>query len=246
MGHNTEDHVSDSTQGNSEPKSDHGEGEANKPVAMTAEQVNAAITARFKSLEKKVEESVGTMLTGFTSKLTETMTAQFDALKPKETPVVDKAKDATKAEDPAVKQLREELAAMKQQNHRIDSERKAERAKARDATLRNSLSSALTSAGIPAPLAKKAVFELVDGTKRVSWQSEESDALVFKADDGEAYDLDTGLRSWLGTEDAKFYKPATGTTGSGARPGTPGGGKPAPTPQEKTLELLSQHMGLNR
>lgn len=237
--------MSDSTQGQAEPQSVQGTDEP-KNVAVTPEMLNAAITARFKSLEKKVEESVGGMLTGFTTKLNESLSAQFEALKPKAEPTKEeKAKPSTPADDPFVKQLQQQIEALTKQNQRTEAERKAERSKARDVTLRAQVANALTANGIPAPLAKKAVFELVDGTKRVAWESDESDSLMFRTDDGDVADLETGLKGWLGSEDAKFYKPASGAAGSGDRAGN--GKTTAPASKEaKALDLLSQHLGLGR
>lgn len=238
--------MSESTQSQAELQSAQSEGETPKVAPITVEQMNAAITARMKALETKVENSIGSKLTDFSTKLSETLAQQFEAMKPKEAPPADKGKDTPKVEDPAVKQLREELAAMKQANQRIDSERKAERAKAREATLRSSVTNALTATGMPAALAKKAVFELVDGTKRVGWQSDESESLVFKTDDGEHLDLDSGLKSWLGSEDAKFYKAPTGTTGSGDRSGAGGGSRTPPSAEAQMLDTISKHFNLSR
>lgn len=41
---------------------------------------------------------------------------------------------------------------------------------------------------------------------------------VFRGEDGVTVDLDTGLKTWLKTDEAKFFQAPSGTRGSGSRP----------------------------
>jgi hypothetical protein len=234
--------VSDSTNGDGSPKQP--QGESDKPQFVTSEQLNSAITARFKSLEKKVEESVGGMFSTFSTTLNETLTSKLDALKPP-APEAKEAKQSNAPAEPSpeMKALLAQVEQLKKANERVESERKAERAKARDITLRSQVKSTLTSAGIPEPLAKKAVFELVDGKRQVAFASDDSDSLMFRGDDGEATDLESGLRAWLSTDEAKFYKPATGATGSGDRSGS---AKQATGGNNAALDAIARHFGLGQ
>ena len=49
-------------------------------------------------------------------------------------------------------------------------------------------------------------------------EGEDSDRAVFRGDDGVTVDLDTGLKQWLKTDEAKFFQAPSGARGSGSRP----------------------------
>jgi hypothetical protein len=98
------------------------------------------------------------------------------------------------------------------------SERDTERARGRDAQMRQRLGDALSAAGIDGVRARHAVGLLVDAERRVRW-SEDGTALLFRTDGHDELELALGLREWLKTDDAKLYLPARGAQGSGDRPG---------------------------
>jgi hypothetical protein len=72
---------------------------------------------------------------------------------------------------------------------------------------------------------------LLDADKAVGY---EEDEIVFRTEEG-ATDLASGLKAWAKTEDAKFFLPAKGASGSGSKPE---GTKVAPRGTEHSLSQL--------
>jgi hypothetical protein len=191
------------------------EGAEPTPTYVTSAQLNAAITARFKSFESKLDETL--------SKLSA----------PRE-------EQQTKNDKPADETTRR-IAALERQ---LDASRKdAETAKQRhlDTTLRTKVAEELSKVGVASP--KHALALLVDAEKRIAWG--EDDRLVWKGDDGIESDLSAGLKSWAKTPDARPLMAPRGTVGSGDRgaPAVNGSTPKSLTKADAARMLVAAHTG---
>lgn len=227
--------MANSPQGNGAPEAP--QGEASGPNYVTEERlneaINRAITSRFSSFEKKIGGQVSEAVTGLLPKLDEIVQARL----PQPSQGSAGASEKPLEESPLVKGLQKKLAELEEQNRKSQSERDAERARARDVALRQRLSEELGKHGVDARYVKQALGFLVDAEKRVRWADDEGDALVFRDSDGSELDLSTGLRSWAKSDDAKIYMPPRGLSGSGDR----GGGQaPRTQPQGASREQLGR------
>lgn len=225
----------DPTQGNGSPQEPQG---SDTPKGITLEDVNKAITARFKAFETKQDKSLDEKLSSFVARIDESLATRFGETKaaPAE------GKQSAADESPIVKGMQKQMAAMQAKLDAAEAETKAERAKARDGTMRTKLREALGSNGIEGVRAKHAIGVLVDSEKRVAW--DDSNELTFKDAAGEEVDFATGLGDWLKSDDAKIYLPPRGTSGSGdgnQRTQNGRGGAP-PDPHEAAKELLVKHL----
>jgi hypothetical protein len=204
------------------------------PKYVTEEQLQSALTDRLRAFETKVGQALGALA----PKLRDELAALLPKPEPKPAPSEGKvAPGKGDAEAHAeLKKLQDQIAQLTKQAEAAERERDAERARARDSTLRQRLTEALAAAGIEGVRARHAVGLLVDAEKRVRW-SESGDAVAF--DD---VDLASGLREWLKTEDAKLYLPARGALGSGDRPGA----QPPPRPSAGPPDRATVADGLRR
>jgi len=229
-------------QGNPEPKTGDGNGDAklftDEQGQALNELINRAFTARSKASEAKIEKALADLTTGFTGKLEE-FSKQFDALKPKEP---DKPKDKKDAippvtEAPEFQELQKQLAKLTKQNE--DSARKAAESEARrrDTLLRQKAHDALVSAGVDPKRARQALGLLVDADKRIRFADADSEDIVFVNGD-DTVDLAAGLKAWAKSDDAQIFLPPRGTSGSGDR----GGGR-APQPPQGSKEELKRQLG---
>lgn len=198
-------------------------GETDSPASVTEERVselvNRAITARFASFEKKVGNQVSEAVAGLFPKFEELIAQKVPSQGP--APSAEPKLD----DSPLVKGLQKQLAELQEQNRKSREERDVERQRARDVALRQRLTEELSKHGIDSRYARQAIGFLVDAEKRVRWADDEGESLVFRDADGSELDLQTGLRSWAKTDDAKIYMPPRGVSGSGDRGG---GASPKP------------------
>ncbi len=198
------------TQGQPSPQ----DGQGNDgPKYVTAEELNKAITARFTDHQKKLEKHLESFSGALTGKLEELLKAAVPAPAPTSTAETPKPADA---DSPALRGMMKQLEELKRDNLKIQQERDAERTRAKDATLRQQLSDALIKNGVDATRVKHAVGILVDSEKRVRFE-EDGDSIVFKDNDNTDVDLLTGIKSWVKSDDGKFYLPPRGVNGSGDR-----------------------------
>ncbi len=215
------------SQGNGSPEEPQGQG-GGEPKFVTADDLNKAITARFSAFEKKNATTLEATLKTFG----EGVFAKLEELKPKPIEPGDKSNEPPKIDDhPVVKGLQKQLAELAKTNEQATQRAAAERARSRDSQLRSKLAEELMKSGFKdANQARHAVHFLADGDKRVRWADEDSDAIVFRDNDGTEVDLATGLKGWAKTDDAKIYLPPQGASGSGDRGGgrSPQGGKKKP------------------
>ncbi len=225
-------------QGHAAPQAVQGQGDET-PKFVTEEQLNKAITARFKGLEDKVQKSFGDSFSSFSEKLRTEIAALLPPT-PEAKPEGDKKKDGDRAgaEGPELRSLKEQVARLTKLADDARSERDTERTKSRDASLRQTLAHTLAHAGIEGVRARHAIGLLVDSEKRVRY-ADQSDAVVFRRADHEEVPLDEGLGEWLKSEDAKLYLPPRNAGGSGDRPGgTPPRTAPAPPTRGDVAEGL--------
>lgn len=130
----------------------------------------------------------------------------------------DPAKHGDIESHPLVKGLQKTLADQKAITDRMQAERDAEKAKVRDTGMRQRLADELTKIGIDPRYVRAAAGNLLDVEKRVRFDDDNDDVLVFKDATGDV-DLATGLKGWIKSEDAKIYLPPRGTQGAGDRSG---------------------------
>src|SRR5277367_6404123 len=113
------------------------------PKLVTEEQLNKAITARFKTfqtgLEKKIEEQISGLFVNSQEAVTK---AIADAM-PKETPTL-----APKTDSPELAGLRKQMADLQKQSQQIAQERDEERKRSKDVELRQKLSDELSKFGV--------------------------------------------------------------------------------------------------
>lgn len=224
-------------QGHAAPQAVQGPGDE-APKFVTEEQLNKAITARFKGLEDKVQKSFGDSFSAFTEKLRTEIAALVKT--PEAKPEGEKKKDGDTpgAEGPELRSLKEQVARLTKLADDARSERDTERTKSRDASLRQTLADALAHAGIEGVRARHAIGLLVDSEKRVRY-ADQGDAVVFRRSEHEEAPLDEGLGEWLKSDDAKLYLPPRHAGGSGDRPGgTPPRTAPAPPTRGDVAEGL--------
>jgi hypothetical protein len=197
------------------------------PKHVTEQQLNKAITSRMKSFEERLEKSFGESFTSFSATLRTELAGLMP--KPPEAKSEGGKKPGEKPESPELHALQDEVARLKKESEDVRIQRDVERTKLRDASLRQTLTDALASAGIEGVRARHAVGLLVDAEKRVRW-SEREDAAVFRRSEHDVVPLDEGLGEWLRSDDAKLYLPPRNAAGSGDRPGGAAPKTPAAAP----------------
>jgi hypothetical protein len=189
---------------------------ADAPKYVTEEQLQSALTERFRAFEQRVDKSLGAL----GPKLREELSALF----PKPVPKPEGAdgngtvRKGESEPNPELKKLQDQITQLTKQAEDARSERDAERARARDSSLRQRVTDALSGVGVEGVRARHALALLVDSERRVRW-SDDGGSLLFRTDTHDELELAAGVREWLKTEDAKLYLPARGALGSGDRPG---------------------------
>ncbi len=204
-----------------EKKPDEGAAETpptDAPKYVTEEQLDKALTPRLRALEQKVEKTLAQSFETFSSKLKSELASLLPPPKPEGKP---DAKKESAAPDPELKKLQDQIGSLTKQAEDARAERDTERAKVRDATLRQRVGELLAAAGIEGVRARHAIGLLIDSERAVRW-SDDGDSIVFRAGDRGDVDLEAGLRTWLKSDDAKLYLPPKGTQGSGDRPANGG------------------------
>ena len=217
------------------------------PSYVTDDQLQAALTTRFRGFEQKIDKT-----------LTDTLGALVEKLRGELAPVLALAKPepgdaqggqpeggsgpAAPAPSPELRKLQDQITLLTKQADDARSERDTERARGRDSLLRQRVTDALSGVGIEGVRARHAVGLLVDAERRVRW-SDAGDQIVFRTDAHDDLELGAGVREWLKTDDAKLYMPPRGAAGSGDRPG---GQPPPPRPPSGPLDRTTVAEGLRR
>jgi len=122
---------------------------------------------------------------------------------------------------PTVKGMAKTIEDLKKANTERDAAIKAEKQKTRDRDLRAKLTEELALNGISGVHAQHAVGYLIDSSKKVSFEGDDGDDIVFR-DGKDTVDLSTGLKKWVPSEEGKLYTPPRNANGSGD--GSKGGG----------------------
>jgi hypothetical protein len=191
---------------------------------VTDEQLQSALTSRFRTFEQKLDKALADGFGAIGTKLRDDLASILPKPESRSegAPVAaDPPGDggATPAPtSPELKKLQDQISVLTKQAEDARSERDAERARSRDSLLRQRVTEALSTVGIEGVRARHALGLLVDAERRVRW-SDGSDDIVFRTDAHDELELGAGLREWLKTDDAKLYLPARGVQGSGDRPG---------------------------
>ena len=183
--------VDKTTGSNSMPNSSQDEGNASEKVVTeerVAQIVNAALTARNRAFETKLESQFNELKSMFATKSEEA---------PDTTP------KGNKKVSPEVEALQNQLKMLQ-----------GDRAKARDMQLRTTVKEQLMKAGVNPAHVKALVALHVDADKTISYADENSDEILYKGADSH-YTLEQGLGTWLKGEDAKVYLNPKGASGSG-------------------------------
>jgi uncharacterized protein (DUF2267 family) len=197
------------------------------PATLTPEQldeyidkklggaINAAFTARTATLEKKILEKMGTLLgEQLKAQLPELLKDVIPQPKPD-----DNQNSGKKQKDVELDSLRKQFTEMQQQL--TESREAAARAeeKNRSAALQTLVTERLAAMGqITGTGAKLALLALTAAGRVGYGEGDESDRPVFRGDDGVTVDLDTGMKQWLKSDEAKFFQAPSGARGSGSRP----------------------------
>jgi hypothetical protein len=236
--------MAEPTQGNDPPQGSQGNG---APGSISLEDVNKAITARFSAYEKKLDTKFTESFGGFETKLTELLGQKLEELKPK-APDGDNKPAQTSSnieEHPQFRGLQKQLSEVKNKLEAQQKAAEAERAKARDVTLRQRVTERLVEGGIDGTRAKHALGYLVDAEKRVRFADDKADSIVFADANGEALDLETGLKGWLSSDEAKLYLPPRGAAGSGERTDTTNrrSGAPSDSSDESAKKTILAYFG---
>ena len=215
------------------------------PSFVTDDQLQAALTTRFRSFEQKIDKTLTDTLGALVEKLRGELAPILAKPEPAaETPGAkpEGAGPAAPAPAPELRKLQDQIAVLTKQADDARSERDTERARGRDSLLRQRVTDALSGVGIEGVRARHAVGLLVDAERRVRW-SDAGDQIVFRTEAHDELELGAGVREWLKTDDAKLYLPPRGAAGSGDRPG---GQPPPPRPPSGPLDRTTVAEGLRR
>jgi hypothetical protein len=204
------------------------------PGYVTEEQLQTALTARFRAFEQKLDKALTDGLGSVGTKLRDELAALLP--KPEPTPEAEGNRVERNGESeptPELRKLQDQIAQLTKQAEDARSERDAERARARDSLLRQRVTDALSGVGIEGVRARHALGLLVDAERRVRW-ADDGASILFRTDSHDELELGPGVREWLKTEDAKLYLPARGALGSGDRPGAQPPPRPTAGPPDRT------------
>lgn len=195
------------------------EGNNTTPEYVTGEQLNKAITARFKDHEKSFKKTIGESLGELTGQIDSLLSSRIEemfAQKMSESGNA-KSKNGNEGEDPRFNAMRKEIESLKAAAAHAEQQRAAAEQARLDAALRQKVHEELVRGGVDGVRAKHALGFLLDADKRVRYEDGE---FVFRDNDGDV-PLEDGIKNWLAkSEDAKIYLPAKGIVGSGDRPST--------------------------
>lgn len=183
--------------------------EFESPKYMTSDEFNRAFTGRQKAFEKSI------------AKLLEDRFPQSQPpahLQQQQEPGANPTNPnpPLRMEDtPAYRETRRELEELRKGLVIVQAERDQERQRAHDMTKRTMVQERLQAAGITGPHLKFATNEVLASTR----YDDESQSFVF-GEGHEALPFDSGVKTWLKTEDARALMPPRGAVGSGSAPGS--------------------------
>lgn len=226
-------------QGNEAPQASQGTNEPKQ--SFDNEQFNKAFTARAAAFEKQITARLEKQFSEFGASLGSKLDEALNTRRERE--AEQKKDEAASPEALRLKSLEKELERIKQESAKSKAEAEAERAKSRDTKLRQQVTEALSSAGVPSHAIKHALASIVDGDKRVRY-ADDGETLAFREDSGDV-DFKAGLTSWLKSDDAKIFLPPRGSVGSGDRGGGSAQRKPGEQPASNEGIGALMHAMLN-
>lgn len=198
------------------------------------DKANAGITKRVGDTERKLAEAHKKALD-----------ASLEQFRTQFSPPTPPNKDAPS--DQLSVQLKTFEARLNESNAKLEeAERRARIAteKNRRESMRRTTAEALAKVGVKDPVRNGiAAGYLIDSKRQIAWDSEdeESARLVYRDDRGEALELETGLKAWAKTDEAKHFLDASGMRGSGS---SPGGGQSGKAPSREEVLARAVFEGL--
>lgn len=225
-----------------EASEDEGKAAAEKPSYMSVADFNKAASARDKRLiaqvDKAAESAAARAIAAYEKAKEEAAEAAAEAAASERQAAAQQS--SAGQSDGTVK----ELAKLKKQNEQTAKElatvlaaRAEDAAKSAKQEEKSKLTEVLTSAGTD-PKKLRGAIALLHGdpdTRRVKRSADGS--IVFLDEDGDEIDLQSGVKSWLSSDEGKAYMPPRGAQGSGAEPTKPASKsvtKPPPGKLSKT------------
>lgn len=200
---------------------------ADAKETVTLEDVKALLDKRDKALTTKFDGSFAELKQLLTARPAEPQSKPTEATPDKPTTV---------EESPAIRSLKRQLEETNARVKAAEDKHAAAAAKAADMQLRAQLTETLTAAGVDAKFVRHAVGFLVDVEKRV--RMSEGGEITF-LDGTDEVTLATGMKSWLRSDDAKFYLTPRGANGSGDKSGGKAPAKPSGTAAPLSREELA-------
>ena len=207
---------------------------------VTANVVNNAIGARDKRLEKQFAGLLDGVTSSLTKKLEEFGTRVPVADPDPNDPGGKGGKNKDRSNDVVIATMQKQLADAQTKIESAERSRAQERGRRRMGDLRRTLSEELIANGTDPARAPIAVGLLIDSSRRVKFEAEDDDEAppIFRLDDTQSVDLKTGIKTWIKTDEGKFFLPPSGANGSGSRPSR---GTGAPT-EKLTLEQQQERV----
>lgn len=199
------------------------------PKYVTEDQLNRAISAKLTDFGKKFEAKVESLTTGITTKVEELFAGLKDSLpKPPEPKGGDKGGGGGLSEEaianhPLFKGLRKQVETLTGKLEASDAEKAELAAKQKSSRLRDAAKEQLLKNGVGEATIKQALNHLINGEGRIKY-ADDGETITFHDEDGAEFDLKTGVKAWVKTDEAKIYLPPRGTKGSGHQPGQGGSG----------------------
>lgn len=176
--------------------------------------LSARLNTEFSKFEKKIGGSIG-----------DTLKAQLPELLKGLAPAVQEPGEGgggKKAKDVELDSLRRQMSEMQSQLQEQRDIAAREQQKNRTAQLEKLVTERLNDMGKIAGTGAKLALLALTAAGRVGYgEGDDADKAVFRGDDGVTVDLDTGLKQWLKTDEARFFQAPSATRGSGSRPGAP-------------------------
>jgi hypothetical protein len=176
-------------------------------------KINAAITNRLKAFEKRVEKTLADTL----AKMVPAPKADDEDDEGDEAGETAAAPKATPAENRRLSKLEKELKREREAREKAEADAKETESKRRSAEEDTALEAALREHGIVNPVQLRAAKALIKAEGRLV--RDESDQIRLNAKDkygGDVqYDLETGVKGWVASEEGKTFLPPRGVGGSG-------------------------------
>ena len=193
--------------------------------------INSALASQKKELERKAKED----REAFSKMLDE----KLGALKPAEPAAP--GEGGKKAKDVELDSLRRQMQELQGQLQEQRDVAQRELQKNRTSQMHSVVQERLAEMGKITGTGAKLALMALTASGRVGYgEGDESEKLVYRGDDGVTVDLETGLKQWLKTEEAKYFQAPSGARGSGSRPGAAPAGPATGNPMNNAMGYLEK------